>query len=71
MFAGADLTKSRTIRFIDIISLVLASIFADTVFFGIYFPSDSSCEVLKEKVRQIVSQSFTVLFVYNYHNIIL
>ena len=50
MFAGADLTRSRTIRFIDIISLVLASIFADTVFFGIYFPSDSSCAALTEKV---------------------
>ena len=51
MFAGSGLTRSRTIRFLKVISVVLSCIFADTLFFGIYFPSQSTCAVLTEKVN--------------------
>ena len=51
MFAGSGLTRSRTIRFLKVISVVLSCIFADTLFFGIYFPSNSTCAVLTDKVR--------------------
>ena len=51
MFAGSGLTRSRTIRFLKVITVVLSCIFADTLFFGIYFPSNSTCAVLTDKVR--------------------
>jgi hypothetical protein len=50
MFAGSDLRKSRTIRFLSLLSIVLPFIFTDTVFFGIYFPSNSVCAANINKV---------------------
>ena len=50
MFIGSDVTKSRTIRFLDVVTIILSCIFADTVFFGIFFPSDTDCAVSKDKV---------------------
>jgi hypothetical protein len=51
MFAGSGLTRSRTIRFLKVISVVLSCIFADTLFFGVYYPSQSVCSALTDKVR--------------------
>lgn len=51
MFAGSDLRKSRTIRFLSLLSVVLPFIFTDTVFFGIYFPSNSVCAAKINKVQ--------------------
>ena len=53
MFAASTVTHSRTIRFFNVLSLVLASIFADTIFFGIYFPVDSACPSMTDKVKPI------------------
>ena len=50
MFIGSDVTKSRTIRFLDVVTVILSCIFADTVFFGIFFPSDTDCAVSRDKV---------------------
>jgi hypothetical protein len=50
MFAGSDLRKSRTIRFLSLLSIVLPSIFTDTVFFGIYFPSEAVCAANNNEV---------------------
>jgi hypothetical protein len=52
MFAGSELTKSRAIRFINIVAMVLTAIFTDTVFFGIYFPAVSQCIGHQDEVKQ-------------------
>ena len=51
MLAGSTLNKSRTVRFLHLVSIVLTLIFVDTVFFGIYFPGNSTCNVMTDKVR--------------------
>ena len=45
MFFGASITNSRTLRFLEMSRVVLLGIFIDTLFFGIYFPSDATCAV--------------------------
>ena len=50
MFAGSSLKLSRTIRFLDLISLVLVCIFVDTVFFGVFYPKNSPCAQIITKV---------------------
>lgn len=61
MFAGSGLTRSRTIRFLKVISVVLSCIFADTLFFGIYYPSQSVCSALTDKVRFGECKSVTLV----------
>ena len=53
MFFTSTVAHSRTIRFIDLIALVLTSLFADTVFFGIFYPISSSCTSKIDKVRRL------------------
>lgn len=50
MFAGSELTKTRAIRFLNIVALILTVVFADTIFFGIFFPSNTPCTVHRDKV---------------------
>ena len=50
MFAASTVTQTRTIRFFNLLSLILTSIFADTVFFGIFFPAHSTCTSMTNKV---------------------
>jgi hypothetical protein len=50
MFAGSSLKLSRTIRFLDLISLVLVCMFVDTVFFGVFYPVNSPCALISTKV---------------------
>lgn len=50
MFIGSDVTKSRTIRFLDVVTVILSCIFADTIFFGIFFPSDTDCTATSDEV---------------------
>lgn len=50
MFAGSELTKTRTIRFLSVVCVVLPTIFTDTVFFGIYFPAVSLCQTYTDEV---------------------
>ena len=50
MLAGSTLNQSRTIRFLHLVSIVLTLIFVDTVFFGIYFPGNSTCTLMTDKV---------------------
>ena len=51
MFAGSELTKTRTVRFLSVVCVVLPTIFTDTVFFGIYFPAVSLCQTYTDEVR--------------------
>ena len=51
MLAGAGMTQTRVLRFLNLTTKVLSLIFVNTVFFGIYFPPDSTCTVMTTKVR--------------------
>ena len=53
MFIGSTQSRTRLIRFCNLIALLLTSIFADTVFFGIFFPHDSTCTQQTDKVSSI------------------
>jgi hypothetical protein len=49
MFGGSTMTRSRTIRFLELVALVLVNLFVDTVFFGIFFPANT-CNINTNKV---------------------
>jgi hypothetical protein len=50
MFGGATRSRSRTIRFLMLVTLVLVSLFVDTVFFGVFFPQNL-CNLNTDEVR--------------------
>lgn len=50
MFGGATRSRSRTIRFLMLVTLVLVSLFVDTVFFGVFFPQNL-CNLHTDEVR--------------------
>ena len=52
MFSSSSMTHTRTIRFLNLVCVVLVAIFIDTVFFGIYFPPPATCTVLTDKVMR-------------------
>ena len=52
MFAGSTMTRCRTIRFLDLVILVLVTIFVDTVFFSVFFPQNA-CESNNSQVISI------------------
>ena len=54
MFGGSNMTRTRTVRFLHLVTIVLVGLFVDTVFFGVFYPSNT-CEGYQEKVtsRQI------------------
>ena len=52
MFAGSTMTRCRTIRFLDLVILVLVTIFVDTVFFSVFFPRNA-CESNNNQVISI------------------
>ena len=55
MLAGAGLTHTRTIRFLNVVTIVLVLIFVNTVFFGIYFPPAEVCSIYTDKVRGFIT----------------
>ena len=64
MFVPSTVTQTRTIRFFNLLSLILTSIFADTVFFGIFYPAHSACTSMTNKVnpiRRFVRRSATLV----------
>ena len=67
MFAASTVTQTRTIQFLNVLSLILTTIFADTVFFGIFSPQNSGCSSMTDKVNHIRRCCATVhsnLFLY-------
>ena len=51
MFSGSAMSHTRTIRFLNLVILILVCVFADTVFFGIFFPVDSPCFQMTSEVK--------------------
>lgn len=51
MLAGSSLKVSRSIRFLELVVLVLVSFFVDTVFFGAFYPAKNPCGSFTDKVR--------------------
>ena len=50
MFGGSTMTRTRTIRFLGLVKLVLVTLFVDTLFFGVFYPTDI-CDLNTDKVR--------------------
>jgi hypothetical protein len=46
MFSGPSLFRTRTYRWLALVRGVLVGLFTDTLFFGIFFPDDGSCDLL-------------------------
>ena len=57
MFGGSSMTHSRTVRFIELVSVVLVSLFVDTVFFSVFY-SATSCNQHDTKVKLNVKTSY-------------
>ena len=56
-FGGSSMTHSRTVRFIELVSVVLVSLFVDTVFFSVFY-STASCNQYDTKVKLNVTTSY-------------
>ena len=50
MFGGSTMTRTRTIRFLGLVKLVLVTLFVDTLFFGVFYPTDV-CNLNTDKVK--------------------
>ena len=57
MFGGSTMTRTRTIRFLELVALVLVTLFVDTVFFGIFNPANT-CNKNADKVTTCHSPHF-------------
>jgi hypothetical protein len=55
MFGGSTMTQSRTIRFLELVVLVLVTLFVDTVFFGVFYPANA-CNISKDQVQSNFSK---------------
>jgi hypothetical protein len=53
-FSGATMNISRFCRFLGFVIIVLSEIFTDTLFFGIFYPSDGTCNVYTTEVRKLL-----------------
>jgi hypothetical protein len=51
MFYGTCLAESRTLRFLEACRIVLLGLFIDTVIFGVFFPSDGTCDEFTKKKK--------------------
>lgn len=49
MLYGSSMRISRTLRFLEMVRIILLGIFIDTLIYGVYFPSDSTCAVYTTK----------------------
>ena len=54
MFAGSSLKTSRSIRFLQLVSLVLVCLFVDTIFFGVFYPTNDPCVQYDTKVSDVM-----------------
>jgi hypothetical protein len=50
MFRSSTMTRSRTIRFLELVVLVLVTLFVDTVFFSVFYPANQ-CGLNTDQVK--------------------
>ena len=66
MFVTANITQSRTLRFFNVLAVILTTIFGETIFFGVYYPSHSPCFTMTDEVSKNLTVSyFTASYLYN------
>ena len=59
MFAYGSLRKSRTIRYLKVVSDTLIVLFFDSVFYGVLFPDDSTtCAIYETEDECLVEESY-------------
>lgn len=49
MLYGSSMRTSRTLRFLEMVRIILLGIFIDTLIYGVYFPSDATCTAFLTK----------------------
>ena len=64
MFGASTLTQPRSIRFLDLVALVLVSLFVDTLFFGIFFPGGPFCSMKTNEVRDMLSCLIVLFWIF-------
>jgi hypothetical protein len=57
MLYGSSMRTSRTLRFLEMVRIVLMGIFIDTLIYGVYFPSDATCSAFTTKKTCILLPS--------------
>ena len=57
MFGGSTMTRTRTIRFLELVILVLVTLFVDTTFFRVFYP-ENTCNLNNDKVRHCKCKMF-------------
>ena len=65
IFGGSTMNRSRTIRFLDLVVLVLVTLFVDTVFFGVFYPTNQ-CGLNTDQVKTNASNLHN--FIPDVHN---
>jgi hypothetical protein len=65
MFRSSTMTRSRTIRFLELVVLVLVTLFVDTVFFSVFYPANQ-CSLNTDKVKPEPVNSWELLPPHNF-----
>ena len=58
MLADSSVAQTRTIRFCNVISIILTAIFADTLLFGILEPVQSACSLMTDQVMERIRRRY-------------
>jgi hypothetical protein len=61
VFSGSSVGLTRTVRFLQVVIIILTALFTDTLFFGIFYPSDETCPVNLRKVTCLAAPSKVTL----------
>lgn len=54
-FSGPSLQNPRFFRFLDLVRIVLIGLFCDTLFYGVFYPDDGTCETYTDKTTCLAS----------------
>ena len=68
MFGGSTMTRTRTIRFLGLVKLVLVTLFVYTLFFGVFYPTDV-CDLNTDKVRMCALNPYVTVCHTTFHHL--
>jgi hypothetical protein len=55
--SSSPMVKTRTIRFLELVIILLVGLFIDTLFFGVFYPSDDTCPILITEATCLIAPS--------------
>jgi hypothetical protein len=59
MFGGSTMTRSRTVRFLELVVLVLTTLFVDTVFFSVFY-TVNQCSLNADQVKPMYDSKLRI-----------